>query len=385
MIFRIAWYFSKKEKECSLCGKKSPVISSAVGVCANCLRENPDEALKIAMEAHKISRGKYGLPQEPPRDPNGLKCTMCANECIIGENNYGFCGLVKNEGGRLIRLAGTPEKAVVDCYYDPLPTNCVAEWICPGCTGRGYPKYAYCPSAERGYYNLAVFYGACNLDCLFCQNWHYRENTFRLSPLMSSRDLAEKAKGKVSCICFFGGDPSPQMPHAIKVSEIALEKASREKRILRICWETNGLMNPIFLDKAVELSLESGGCIKFDIKAWTPSIYKALTGCDNKQAFENLKRAAKRIEERRDPPLVVVSILLVPGYVDLYEVEKIVNFVADLDTSIPLSLLAFHPDYLLNDIPPTSRRHATEALAIAREAGLENVNIGNIWLLGDYY
>ncbi|RLE94742.1 MAG: radical SAM protein [Thermoprotei archaeon] len=385
MIFRIAWYFSKKEKECSLCGKRSPVISSTIGVCVDCLRENPSEALKIAMEAHKVSRGKYGLPFEPPRDPKGLKCTMCANECVIGEGGYGFCGLVKNEGGRLVRLAGTPDKGIVDCYYDPLPTNCVAEWICPGCTGRGYPKYAYCPSAERGYYNLAVFYGACNLDCLFCQNWHYRENTFRMSPIMTSRELAEKVREKVSCVCFFGGDPSPQMPHAIRASEIALEKASREKRILRICWETNGLMNPTFLDKAVELSLESGGCIKFDVKAWTPSVYKALTGCDNKRVFENLKGAAKRIEERKDPPLVIVSILLVPGYVDLYEVEKIVNFIADLNTSIPLSLLAFHPDYLMNDIPPTSRRHAMEALAIARKAGLENVNIGNIWLLGDYY
>ncbi|HDI74865.1 MAG: radical SAM protein [Thermoprotei archaeon] len=385
MIFRISWYLLKKEKECAICGKKSALISRIIGVCVDCLRDSPKEALEVAMKAHEISRGKYGLPSEPPRDPKGIKCTFCANECKIPEEGYGFCGLVRNQGNKLIRLAGTPDKAIVDCYYDPLPTNCVAEWTCPGCTGRGYPKYAYEPSAERGYYNLAVFYGACNLDCLFCQNWHYRENTFRLSPTMSSEELASKITRRVSCICFFGGDPSPQMPHALKASTIALEQAVREGRILRICWETNGLMNPVFLERAVELSLESGGCIKFDVKAWTPPVYKALTGCDNSSLFENFRKAAKRINERKEPPLVVASILLVPGYVDYYEVEKIVNFIADIDTSIPLSLLAFHPDYLIDDLPPTSRKHAMEAYALAKRAGLENVNIGNIWLLGDYY
>jgi len=351
------------------------------------LRSNPDEALKIAMKGHEESRGQYGLPPEPPRDSGGLRCTMCANECIIGEGRFGFCGLVKNEGGKLVRLAGTPDKAILEWYYDPLPTNCVADWVCPGCTGRGYPKYSYSSGGpEYGYYNLAVFYGACNLDCLFCQNWHYRNLTAKLSPTYTAEELASKVHARVSCICYFGGDPSPQMPHAIKTSEIALERARAKGRILRICWETNGLMNREFLKKAVELSLESGGCIKFDIKAWTPSIYKALTGCDNRPLFENIKYVAdKYLHERKEPPLIVASVLLVPGYVDVEEVRQIARFLADIDPDIPLSLLAFHPDYLMNDLPPTSTRHAYECVRAAKEEGLKDVHIGNIWLLGDYY
>jgi len=52
---------------------------------------------------------------------------------------------------------------------DSIPTNCVADWVCSATTGRGCPKYANTPLGEEGYYNLAVFYGACSLDCLYCQ------------------------------------------------------------------------------------------------------------------------------------------------------------------------------------------------------------------------
>jgi len=62
----------------------------------------------------------------------------------------------------------------------------------------------------------------------------------RLTPTMSALELAGRVDEKTSCICFFGGDPTPQLPHAIKTSEIALKDA---KDILRICWESNGTMS----------------------------------------------------------------------------------------------------------------------------------------------
>jgi len=375
-----------RKKECRLCGRKSRTISSVIGVCAECLRSNPGEALKIAMRAHRESRGKYGLPPEPPRDPRGIECRLCANRCRIPPGMRGFCGLVENRNGKLTMLAGSPRGAIVEWYYDPLPTNCVADWICPGCTGRGYPKWAYTNGPEHGYYNLAVFYGACNLDCLFCQNWQYRKMTANLNPIYSSEELAKAITPRTSCVCYFGGDPGPQLPHAIMASRAMLRRAEKYgMKIFRVCWETNGLIAPQMLDTVIELSLETGGNIKFDIKAWTPSIYKALTGVSNEQVFKNAKRIAKRIEERKDTPLFIASTLLVPGYVDVYEVEMIANFLASLNPEIPYRLLAFHPDYMLKDLPPTSKRHAEEAYKVAKKAGLENISIGNIWILSNYY
>jgi len=190
-----------------------------------CIREKPEEAPRITGKVHAESRGVFGLPPKPPRNPDGISCGVCSNDCKIGSGEKGFCGLVFNSGGRLVRMGGTVKKGVLQWYYDPLPTNCVAWWFCPGCTGAGYPEYAYKRGAETGYANLAVFYGACSLDCLYCQNWHYRNLAAKLGPVMSAESLAAKADSHVSCICFFGGDPSVQMPHALKVSQIALEGA----------------------------------------------------------------------------------------------------------------------------------------------------------------
>lgn len=381
MIFHI---LSKYDvKSCSLCGKESMLISKIIGVCLDCLRDNPNEALRIAMEGHKKSRGRYGLPPEPPRDSGGIECKVCANLCRIPPGKKGFCGLVENREGELVRLAGTPDKGLLEWYYDPLPTNCVADWTCPGCTGLGYPKWAYSSGPEYGYNNLAVFYGACNLDCLFCQNWHYRELTYRLSKFVSANELAKLSKGRVSCVCYFGGDPGPQMPHALLASKYMMRL--NKDRIFRVCWESNGLMNEKILVTAVKLSLDTGGNFKFDIKAWTPSVYKALTGANNKTVYENIRMVTRYIDERRDVPLIVASTLLVPGYVDEYEVKMIAGFLADIDPTIPYRLLAFHPQYLMSDLPPTSKNHMMTCYEAAKKEGLRNISIGNPWLLSNYY
>jgi len=373
----------KRRKKCMLCRRESIVISSVIGVCVDCLRDNPREALRIAMNAHEESREMFNLPLHPPKDPQGVACRLCDLECWIPEGRRGFCGLVENKGGKLLWLAGTPNRGVAQWYYDPLPTNCVAGWFCPASTGLGYPKHAYKRGAERGYYNLAVFYGACNLDCLFCQNWSYREMAVSLKPARSAEELAKAVTNKVSCICFFGGDPSPQVVHALAAAKIAVEKA--RGRILRICWETNGHFNPNILKSVVNLSLETGGIIKFDLKAWSRPVYEALTGVKLGKVYENASYVLQRVREHPEVPHFAASTLLVPGYVEEYEVRMIARFLASYDRDTPYSLLAFHPDYLLNDLPPTSVSHAKAALKAAREEGLRNVNLGNEWLLGDYY
>ncbi|MEM2971825.1 MAG: radical SAM protein [Candidatus Bathyarchaeia archaeon] len=366
---------------CLVCGEKSLLTSERLGVCLKCVRAKPEKALEVAREVHVKSRAVYGLPFEPPRDAAGLPCGVCANNCVIGVGKSGFCGLVWNVSGRLVRFGGTAEKGVLEWYYDSLPTNCVSWWFCPGCTGAGYPKYAYKPSAEYGYSNLAVFYGACSYDCLFCQNWHYRNLSAKHKPVISAEALAAKVDKHVSCICFFGGDPSPQMPHSLEVSRIATEKAEAENRILRICWETNGYMNLHLAEKAAEYALKSGGNIKFDLKAWNETLNIALCGVSNKPAFENFRLIGEKFYPKRpELPLLSASTLLVPGYIDAEEVENIAKFISQINTNIPYTLLAFYPCYVINDLPTTSKKQALECQKAA-EKHLKNIRIGNIHLL----
>lgn len=358
---------------CRLCGKRSVTVAKVLGVCGGCVRTRFEEAEPFIAEAHRASRRSFELPETPPHASDGVSCTICAQQCRIPKGGVGYCGLP----------AGSRRAAKVGWYYDPLPTNCVAEFVCPGGTGCGYPKFALRNGPEHGYNNLAVFYEACSLNCLFCQNWQYRYGSQKAQSI-SPEQLAEAVDEQTACICFFGGDPTPQLPHSLAAARLAMEQT--RGRILRICWETNGHMHPKLLDPMTEIALRSGGCIKFDLKAWHEPVAIALTGASNRRTLENFARVARRVRERREVPLLIASTLLVPGYVDVEEVEPMARFLAGLDPQIPYSLLAFRPDFQMQDLPPTSEQHMHRCLAAAQRAGLKTLHVGNPHLLwrGDY-
>ena len=364
---------------CQLCGREPPLISQALELCSDCIRSDFEKARPYIEKVHLEARKPFALPARAPRDEGGRKCNICVNECLIGEGSKSYCGVRINRGGSFV--GASAEQGNVSWYYDPLPTNCVADWVCPGGTGAGYPDFAYRQGPEYGYKNLAVFHQACSFDCLFCQNWHYRLAAGKEARVSASL-LAEQVDEKTACICYFGGDPTPQLPHALRASRLARERS--RGRILRICWETNGSMHPALLRKVAEISLESGGCIKFDLKAWSEELNIALCGVTNRRTLDNFRLLVPYARERPSPPFLVASTLLVPGYIDKEEVANIASFIASLNPEIPYSLLGFHPQFFMSDLPATSRRIAYECLEAAKEAGLKNVRIGNLHLLQDY-
>jgi len=351
------------KNRCLICHRPARNLSKAIGICADCLMRSSPTAHERIKEIHRESRAAFHLPPQPPRSITGIACTLCSNECVIGEGERGFCGLRSVRDGTLVHLAGIPARGLVHWYRDALPTNCVADWVCNG------HKYI-------GYHNLAVFYANCTANCLFCQNWHFRRTSPLRSDTISASELASAANERTFCVCFFGGDPSSQMPHALVASRLLA------KRGVRICWETNGMMSQKLLDAAMGFSIETGGCIKFDLKAFDEDLHVALTGVSNKRTLENFTRAVEHCTERSDPSLVIASTLLVPGYVEIDQVSKIAGFIASINPQIPYVLLAFAPNFYMSDLPCTSVHHAQEAEAAARNAGLDNVRIGNKHLLG---
>ncbi|MEM2005859.1 MAG: radical SAM protein [Zestosphaera sp.] len=377
---------------CSVCGRHSSLISSSISVCADCLRTQ-EEVPQVARSKHEKYRIGLGLPPTVPgtRDGPYVRCQLCVNECVLRDGEAGFCGLWVNEGNSIKFRVGL-SNALGFWYLDPHPTNCVAAPVCPANTGRGYPRYTRVRGVEVGLYNLAVFFGGCSLDCLFCQNYEHKELAAEASRGRSRRVFTreglvkEALSNRVSCICYFGGDPGPHTPYAIAASREILRRA--EGQVKRICWETNGLQHPKVMETIANLSLESGGIVKIDWKAWTPQVYEALTGVNGVKAVERLKnnvRLVSGLSSRRDPPLLTVSTLLVPGYVDITEVSGIAEYLAGVDPEIPYVLLAFHPTHLMRDLPTTSYSHAVKAVKAAREAGLKEVYVGNEWLLSNSY
>ncbi len=361
---------------CQLCQRRSPDISAELGVCLKCLRAKPEEGWLLAERAHQISRRAFGLPEKVPQDAGGKQCSLCVNECRIGEGKTGYCGLRKNTGGKL--KGASAKEGNLSWYHDPLPTNCVADWVCAGGTGAGFPQFAHFPGPERGYQNLAVFFHACSFNCLYCQNWQFKLETGKRTT-HTFEELIKAIDERTSCLCYFGGDPTPQIAFSLQAARQALE--SRPGRILRICWETNGSMSKGHLEEMIELALISGGCLKFDLKAWDETLHKALTGVSNKRTLTNFRYATEKIESRPEPPLLIASTLLVPGYIDECEVRALAKFIASLNPTIPYVLLAFYPHFFFKDMPLTNREEAWRCLRAAQEEGLTRVRLGNIHLL----
>ena len=361
---------------CRYCKKSETIISETIGFCADCIREHFEEVWPEIRLVHAKSRKAYSLPENPPRDPEGKLCTLCFQECRISEGDTGYCGLRKVENG--VIAGGRPHEGNLSCYLDPLPTNCVGDFVCPGGTGCGYPRFAHSEGPEFGYKNLAVFYQACSFNCLYCQNYHFKDYTFD-QMAFTAEELAQAVDDKTACICYFGGDPTPQILHAIKTAILAGKH--KGKNIMRICWETNGAMKETYAKKITEISMQSGGCIKFDLKAWNENIHLTLCGVSNNQTLKNFEKLAQMVDMRPEPPFLIASTLLVPGYVDEKEVTPIAEFIAGLNPDIPYSLLGFYPHFYLKDLPKTSKAHAFRCKIAAEKAGLTRVNIGNVHLL----
>ncbi|RLF11445.1 MAG: radical SAM protein [Thermoprotei archaeon] len=368
------------EVECKLCGKRSKLISRALAVCSDCIKSRFEEAKPFIERAHEVARARYGLPPKPPRSPGGLECTLCSNRCKMAEGEVGFCGLRMNLNGRLVSKVSA-EVSLMYGYYDPHVTNCCAAWFCPAGTGAGYPKYAMRRGPEKGYANYAVFFYGCNFDCLFCQNAAHKE--LAGAPTVTVKEFVRHVvrNEDYTCICYFGGSPEPQLPFAINASRRVLEELSG-KRVMRICFEWNGCGNRDLVKQAAELSLVSGGNIKFDLKCYSEELSYALSGVSNRAAYENFEMIAREFYgERPEVPVLNATTLLVPGYVTAEEVDEIAEFIASLNPDIPYSLLVFHPDHYMDDMPITPRKQVEECLEAAKRH-LKRVHVGNIHLLG---
>lgn len=308
--------------ECKFCGKNAP--SKLLGVCVDCARS--ERSLSLLAQIH------------PKKGAFVKNCKLCANEC------------------KEIALCGKPFYGNLTYYEDPLPTNCCNSWFCNGSKLSGT--------------NLAVFYYGCNFDCVFCQNWSHKnvnQNFVSLEELLQAVN-----QKRVKCICHFGGSPEPQLPFALKFSRKALEL----REDIMICWEWNGAGNSALALKSAELSSKSKGTVKFDLKAFSEPLHLLLTGRSPERVRKNFELIGERF-----PEVLSATTLLVPYYVDEIEIEGIASFIASISEEIPYSLLVFHPDYRLTDLPVTPREQVMRCYKTAKKH-LRNVNIGNLHLLG---
>ena len=368
---------------CKFCGKVDSKISTVLQVCRDCILQGDWNIIKPhILSVHCQVRKLEGLPEKSPKavKPNiKLKCNLCVNECSLSDNDISYCGLrnIQRENSGDLPYP-RKSRGYIHCYLDPNPTNCCNAWFCPAGTSAGYPEYSDFNGPEYGTYNYAAFLYGCTFNCLFCQNASHKH--FSKRNLVNIDTLANQIikNNKITCLCYFGGTPEAQLPFSINLAEKILEK-----RKIRVCWEWNGSGNKEWVKKCMEIAIQSGGNIKFDLKTFNEKLNLALCGVSNNRTLENFKFLAENYFGTRseDMPEMSACTLMVPGYTNHEEVELIAKFVSSINKKIPYSLLIFHGDYQMRDLGITPRKQALKSLDVAKKY-LQHVNLGNKFLLG---
>ena len=89
-----------------------------------------------------------------------------------------------------------------------------------------------------------------------------------------------------------------------------------------IVLDTNGyLLDDAYLHELIEAGLTE---VMFDLKAWDEKLHEWYTGYSNKRILENIRNAYGKVK-------LVVNTIYIPGIVDEREIEKIAQFLSEIE------------------------------------------------------
>lgn len=225
------------------------------------------------------------------------------------------------------------------------------------------------PAPPQSY---TVFMAGCNYKCLNCQNWtisQYPDNGFGQRGYESPEELAEECVDNLNSISarlmgadrifFSGGEATIHLPYIEKV----VQEARKMRPDTRVNFDTNGYMTEESLKRVLDFTTS----ITYDLKAYSDEVHLALTGASSKPVLRNARYIGSQAKDK----LWEYRILVIPK-INEGEIKPITEFIAHIDTSLPVCFLAFRPNFALENHAGTSRDLMDRCVEIARDSGLEN-------------
>jgi len=274
-------------------------------------------------------------------------CQACAQACKLDEGEYGICGVRRVEDGELKLLVYGLAAAV---NIDPVEKK---------------PMFNFLPKSRA----FSVGTVGCNFSCKFCQNYdisqYPKENNHKIigQELPPERIVELALEKGCESIAYTYNEPIVFFEYTYDTAKLAHEKG------LKNIYVTSGYETR----KAIDLLAPYIDGMNIDIKSFSDEFYKEICGARLKPVLE----AAKYAHEKGI--WVEITTLLIPGKNDSdEEIRAIAKFIAELDTSIPWHLSAFHPTYKMLDVPRTPESTLLRAYRIAQKEGLKYIYIGNV-------
>jgi pyruvate formate lyase activating enzyme len=212
----------------------------------------------------------------------------------------------------------------------------------------------------------------CNLKCLNCQNWtisQYPDNGLSQRGYEDPKDLARECVAQLHSIAaklmgadrifFSGGEPTIHLPYIEKVVDEARKMAPGTK----VNFDTNGYMSEESLKRVLNFTTS----ITYDIKAFNDEVHLALTGTSSQPVLRNAEYVGRHAREK----LWEYRILVIP-HINEDEIKPLTEFIARIDPSLPVCLLAFRPNFALEEHAGAGRGLMERYVGIAKDAGLQN-------------
>ena len=275
-----------------------------------------------------------------------LQCDLCPRDCKLHEGQRGACFVRQMEQGQMVLT--TYGRSSGFCI-DPIEKK---------------PLNHFYPGSSVFSFGTA----GCNLACKFCQNWDISKSRDmdRLMDAASPEAIAQAAAAHAcKSVAFTYNDP-------VIFAEYAMDTADACHALgLKTVAVTAGYMHA---EPRREFYAKMDAA-NVDLKSFSEDFYYHLTGAHLQPVLDTLRYLVRETEVWLE-----ITTLLIPGKNDSEaEITALVQWVAqELGLEVPLHFSAFHPDYKLNDLPPTPPATLSRARELARAAGLRYVYTGNV-------
>lgn len=289
---------------------------------------------------------KEALYWEPVAEGK-IRCRLCPHLCRIAEGKTGFCGVRKNEGGRLYSLVWGRSIAA---NVDPIEKK---------------PLYHFLP----GSFSFSIATVGCNMRCRFCQNSDISQH-----PLLAGRITGEELppEGVVKSaranrclsISYTYTEPTIYLEYVLDTAKLAKEQGVFNVMI------TNGYISKDIVTGSLKGLIDAAN---IDLKGFTDDYYRKLCSARLAPVLDAIKAyhgAGIWIE---------VTTLVIPGENDSdVELRDIARFIRSVDENIPWHISRYFPRYRYDKAPPTPVKTLDRAREIGLSEGLKFVYTGNV-------
>jgi pyruvate formate lyase activating enzyme len=274
-----------------------------------------------------------------------VHCQLCPHQCILGENDRGFCRTRVVKDAKLHTIAyGNPCSA----NLDPMEKK---------------PLYHFLPGKPI----LSIATGGCNLRCLNCQNWQIsqaRPEDLRNYDLPPQQLVEKVMDNNIPAIAYTYSDPIVFYEYVMDTGKLAREQNIRNVLV------TAGYIE----EKPLRQLCTVADAANVDLKGFSDNFYKKVCGAKLAPVLNALKVM------QNEGVWVEVTRLIVPTLSDDMDDHRAMCdwIVEAMGPGTPLHLSRFHPQHKLQHLPPTPVDTMYRAYDIAKAAGLHFIYVGNV-------